>query len=111
MWYDIGMVRNNYDKVWGGELIYYFSNPNINCLDEFQMLEMDMYYPDRELAHSELKVMYAGINNLSHSIIYLFNEFVVQCFPSDTMSFGSFSIFCDKLGWTISAECRRRIFR
>lgn len=65
---------------------------------------------NRESGHSKERELLFSSRYTDTDILKLFNEFVVQCFPSQFMQFHAFRIFMAKLGWHEEESLIKAIF-
>lgn len=89
----------------------------------FSLSELDSNHAGALLSRTDwlrpmMNSIRSNLPNMFDSAVYnLYNEFVVQCFPSDSMGFSSFCILLDKLGLVVGNaqtpinEPRKHIFR
>lgn len=137
VWITLKSIPNNINNIWGGEpfRIYTELSSKIEAantlakmnVSQFQLTEVNNSHPRALLARTDwLSPMIKSIqrnlpNMFDHAVYNLYNEFAVQCFPSNAMSISSFCILLDKLGLVLGAvanpatnvvpEPRKRLFR
>lgn len=136
VWISLKSIPANINNIWGGEPFRVYTElrskieaantmPKMN-VSQFQLTEVDSSHPRALLARSDwldpmIKSIQRNLPNMfDHAVFNLYNEFAVQCFPSNSMSFSSFCILLDKLGLVIGTvnpaanpaiEPRKRLFR
>ncbi|KPM03694.1 hypothetical protein QR98_0021280 [Sarcoptes scabiei] len=116
VWLGIDEIQSN-QSLWGIELVdlidkfqdqcsNFISTPSISIsskplsLVEFDMKDATKMINDNLDDHIKHKALLLSAKFNLDEIHKLFNEFVVQCFPSQFMTFCSFKIFLNKLGWS-----------
>ncbi len=135
VWISLKSIPSNIGNIWGGEPfgIYQELRSKIEATSvsgridaaQFRLTEVDSSHPRAVLGRTDwLSAMIKSVqrnlpNMFDHAVFNLYNEFAVQCFPSNSMSFSSFCILLDKLGLVVGAvsstntavEPRKRLFR
>ena len=127
VWITLQSIPNNLNNIWGGEPFKIFHDMCPKPTDvlqpyQFALTEVDSTHPNAILSRTDwiLPMLDSIRRNLPNmfdaAVKYLYNEFVVQCFPSNSMGFASFCILVDKLGLVVGnatapLEPRKRIFR
>lgn len=120
-WSSIEEIKQS-DQLWGIEPLEIFSlikfysekvkskeidqldNPLPITINEYDTLDATRHIISMDPLHLKEKELLLSAKFTFEEVQKLYNEFAIQCFPSQYMTYASFKIFMNKIGWVNEEE-------